>query len=77
MREAAQALRLSEPRVYAILRAMGQSLGPLRPGMRGVDPAQVADVFIKTGSVNAAAKAVGRAHSTVRQVLVDQGLIEP
>lgn len=77
VREAAQALRLSEPRVYAILRAMGQSLGPLRPGMRGVDPAEVADVFIKTGSVNAAAKAVGRAHSTVRQVLVDQGLIEP
>jgi IS30 family transposase len=75
-REAAQALGLSLPRVYAILRAMGQFLGPPRPGVRGVDPVQVAAVFLETGSVNAAAKAVGRAHSTVRQMLVEQGLIE-
>ncbi len=74
-REAASALGVSRQRVYAILRATGRAMGAARRDVSGVDRAQVAAVFTETGSVDAAAKAVGVAHCTARRMLVEAGLV--
>lgn len=50
-------------------------MGFSRPDLSSVDPAQIAVVFTETGSINAAAKAVGVSHSTARRILVLQGLV--
>jgi transposase, IS30 family len=75
VREAASSLGLSRQRGYAILRATGRPMGPPKPDVSGVDQARVAAVFVETGSVDQAAKAVGVAHSTARRMLVEQGLV--
>ncbi|CAJ1585365.1 IS30 family transposase [[Mycobacterium] wendilense] len=77
VREAAESLGVSRQRAYAILSATGRPMGSPRPDVTGVDPARVAAVFAATGSVNAAAKAVGVAHSTARRMLVEAGLVDP
>jgi IS30 family transposase len=51
-------------------------MGSPRPDVTGVDRDQVAAVFVEEGSVNAAAKAVGVAHSTARRMLVEAGLVD-
>jgi IS30 family transposase len=76
MREAAPALGLSRQQGYSILRATGRPMGTARPDVSGIDRAQVAAEFTVTGSVDAAAKAVGVAHSTARRMLVEAGLVE-
>jgi transposase, IS30 family len=76
VREAAVSLGLSRQRAYAILRATGRPMGRARPDVSGVDRSQVAVVFTATGSVDAAAKAVGVAHSTARKMLVEAGLVD-
>jgi transposase, IS30 family len=76
VREAAVSLGLSGQRAYAILRATGRPMGMARPDVSGIDRAQVAAVFTATGSVDAAAKAVGVAHSTARRMLVALGLVD-
>ncbi|GLB92328.1 hypothetical protein Mkiyose1088_19150 [Mycobacterium kiyosense] len=76
VREAAVSLGLSRQRGYAILRATGRPMGAARPDVSGVDQAQVVAVFTETGSVSAAAKAVGVAHSTARRMLVEAGLVD-
>jgi len=50
-------------------------MGPPKPDVSGVDQARVTAVFVETGSVDQAAKAVGVAHSTARRMLVEQGLV--
>src|SRR3954464_11950473 len=75
VREAASSLGLSRQRGYAILRATGRPMGPPKPDVSGVDQARVTAVFVETGSVDQAAKAVGVAHSTARRMLVEQGLV--
>lgn len=76
VREAAESLGVSRQRAYAILRATGRPMGSPRPDVTGVDRDQVAAVFVEEGSVNAAAKAVGVAHSTARRMLVEAGLVD-
>ena len=76
VREAAFSLGVSRQRAYLILRATGRPMGTARPDVSGVDRAQVASVFTETGSVNAAAKTVGVAHSTARRMLVELGLVD-
>jgi transposase, IS30 family len=76
VREAAQSLGVSRQRAYAILRATGRPMGSPRPDVTGVDRARLAAVFIEKGSVDAAAKAVGVAHSTARRMLVEEGLVD-
>jgi len=76
VREAAVSLGLSRQRAYAILRATGRPMGTSRPDVSGVDRDHVAAVFTATGSVDAAAKAVGVAHSTARRMLVEVGLVD-
>jgi IS30 family transposase len=51
-------------------------MGTSRRDVSGVDRDQVAAVFTATGSVDAAAKAVGVAHSTARRMLVELGLVD-
>lgn len=76
VREAAGSLGLSRQRAYAILRATGRPMGTSRPDVSGVDQALLAAVFAAMGSVDAAAKAVGVAHSTARKMLVEAGLVD-
>jgi len=76
VREAASSLGVSRQRAYAILRATGRPMGATRPDVSGVDRARVAAVFTATGSVDAAAKAVGVAHCTARRMLVEAGLVD-
>ena len=76
VREAAPGLGVSRQRAYAILRATGRPMGSARLDVGGVDRDQVAAVFTATGSVDAAAKAVGVAHSSARRMLVEVGLVD-
>ena len=73
--DAAQALGVPRPRCYAVLRAMGRPAGTAKRRVTDAERQIVTDVFTASGSVNAAAKAIGVEHSTARRMLVKAGLV--
>lgn len=75
VREAAEWLGLSRQRGYAILAATGRPMGSPRSDVSGVDRDRLAAVYVDSGSVNAAATALGVAHCTARRMLVEAGLV--
>ncbi len=75
VKEAAIAVGVPRHRCYAILRAIGQPAGKPRGRAGTADPRLIARVFGETGSISAAAKASGVAHSVVRRILVAEGLV--
>jgi transposase, IS30 family len=75
VKEAAVALGVSRQRCYGILRAIGRPMGSPRPTLDAVDVERVVSVFSTTGSINAAAKAAGISHCSVRKLLVAAGLV--
>lgn len=75
VREAAEVVGMSRQWCYAVLRAAGHPMGPDRRDTSGVNRGHVVGVFTATGSVSAAAKAVGVSHSFARKLLVEEGLV--
>ncbi|WP_242676802.1 IS30 family transposase [Rhodococcus sp. ABRD24] len=75
VKEAAAAIGLPRQRCYAILRAVGRPVGKSRGRAGTADPQLIVTVYGETGSISAAARASGVAHSVARRILVAEGLV--